>query len=187
MRSIMRQRLVPTLFVAAVALSLFGFGANAATGKTSAGSQEGPGSRPVVSYPNAYGQGAIIIETSQRTLYYTISDKQAVRYPIAVGKPSDLWYGTSYVSHKRENPGWSPTAEMRRRNWRLPQYVPPGPDNPLGVRAIYLAWSAYRIHGTNAPGSIGQSVSSGCFRMFNDDVKDLYERVLIGAPVYVLK
>ena len=146
---------------------------------------QGETAREVVDFDNPYGQGAIVIKTSERRLYYTISNKQAVRYPIAVGSPENQWYGTSYVSSMREDPSWRPTASMRRKNPRLPTYVAPGPENPLGVRAIYLAWTAYRIHGTNAPGSIGQAVSSGCFRMQNEHVIELYERVHIGAPVYV--
>ena len=139
----------------------------------------------VVSFPNEHGLGAIVIKTKERRLYYTLSNRQAVRYDIAVGSPENQWYGTSYVSSKREDPGWTPTPSMRRRHPRLPAYVAPGPDNPLGIRAIYLDWGAYRIHGTNAPGSIGRAVSNGCFRMRTPDVLDLYERVHIGAPVYV--
>ena len=139
----------------------------------------------IVPFPNEYGMGAIIIKTKERRLYYTMSNRQAVRYDIAVGSPQNQWYGTSYVSSKREDPSWTPTPSMRRKNPRLPAYMAPGPNNPLGVRAIYLDWGAYRIHGTNAPGSIGQAVSNGCFRMRTPDVLDLYERVHIGAPVYV--
>lgn len=139
----------------------------------------------IVDFPNDFGMGAIIIRTTERRLYYTLSNRQAMRYEIAVGSPQNQWYGTSYVSSKREDPSWTPTPSMRRKNPRLPAYMAPGPDNPLGVRAIYLDWGAYRIHGTNAPGSIGQAVSNGCFRMRTPDVLDLYERVHIGAPVYV--
>lgn len=138
-----------------------------------------------VSYANAYGHGAIIIRTSERTLYYTLSDREAIRYQIAVGSPENQWFGTTYVSAKRENPGWTPTRDIRRKNPRLPKYVPPGPKNPLGERALYLDWGTYRIHGTNAPRSIGRAVSNGCFRMRNADVIDLFKRVHIGAPVYV--
>lgn len=150
-------------------------------------SAETPGERPVVSFPNDYGHGAIVVKTSERHLYYTISEREAIRYPIAVGKPSEQWFGESYVSAKAKNPGWSPTASMRRNNPRLPRYVPPGPQNPLGARALYLAWTTYRIHGTNAPNSIGGAASAGCFRMLNADVSDLYERVHIGAPVFVIQ
>ena len=139
----------------------------------------------VVSFPNEFGLGAIVIKTKERRLYYTLSNRQAMRYDIAVGSPKDQWYGTSYVSSKQEDPAWRPTPSMRRHNPRLPAYVGPGPDNPLGIRAIYLDWSSYRIHGTNAPGSIGRAVSHGCFRMRTPDVLDLYDRVHIGAPVYV--
>lgn len=140
-----------------------------------------------VAFDNAYGRGAIIVRTGERHLYYTLSRTAALRYRIAVGSRRNQWTGVTYVSAKRENPGWSPTPSMRRRDPRLPRYVPPGPKNPLGVRALYLDWGAYRIHGTNAPKSIGRAVSSGCIRMRNEDVVDLYERVHIGAPVYVEK
>jgi lipoprotein-anchoring transpeptidase ErfK/SrfK len=138
-----------------------------------------------VTFLNEHGLGAIVIKTKDRHLYYTLSDREAIRYDIAVGSPQNQWYGTSYVSSKREDPSWSPTPSMRRRNPALPAYMAPGPENPLGIRAIYLDWGAYRIHGTNAPGSIGQAVSNGCFRMRTPDVVDLYERVHIGAPVFV--
>ncbi|WP_244505474.1 L,D-transpeptidase [Methyloceanibacter stevinii] len=105
---------------------------------------------------------------------------------MAAPKGEARWSGETYVSEKRVNPGWTPTAEMRRENPDLPAYVPGGhPRNPLGVRAMYLGKSLYRIHGTDAPWSIGQSVSHGCIRMFNQDVADLYQRVSIGTPVSV--
>jgi lipoprotein-anchoring transpeptidase ErfK/SrfK len=98
------------------------------------------------------------------------------------------WFGETFVQSKAVNPTWTPTANMRSRHPGLPRHVRGGiPQNPLGARAIYLGWSEYRIHGTNAPGSIGRAASSGCIRMLNADVKDLYERVHIGAPVYVVK
>jgi lipoprotein-anchoring transpeptidase ErfK/SrfK len=129
--------------------------------------------------------GSIVVDTAERHLYYALGNGRAIRYLIAVGKPSFQWYGQSFVQHKAKNPGWSPTPRMRRMGY--PAYVPPGPRNPLGVRAIYLGWTEYRIHGTNTPGSIGGAVSSGCFRMHNEDVSELFERVHIGAPVYVLR
>ena len=104
---------------------------------------------------------------------------------VAVGKQGFQWFGQTFVQRKKKNPGWSPTARMRRMGY--PRYVPPGPRNPLGVRAIYLGWTEYRIHGTTAPSSIGRAASSGCIRMHNDDVVDLFERVHIGAPVYVVR
>ncbi len=97
------------------------------------------------------------------------------------------WTGETFVQSKAKNPGWTPPPAMRRRSPYLPAYMPPGPNNPLGIRAIYLGWTEYRIHGTNSPGSIGTEASSGCIRMLNSDVMDLYERVHIGAPVYVIR
>ena len=141
--------------------------------------------RDVVSLNNDYPVGSIIVDTAGRKLYYSLGHRRAIKYPVAVGKAGFQWFGESFVQTKRKNPGWSPTARMRRMGY--PRYVPPGPRNPLGPRAIYLGWSEYRIHGTNAPGSIGRAASSGCIRMHNKDVKDLYERVHIGAPVYVLR
>lgn len=138
-----------------------------------------------VDYPGAYELGTIVIHTSERRLYYVLGDGTALAYRVAVGRPSEQWFGESWVSDKKENPGWSPTPSMRRSNPGLPAFVPPGPRNPLGVRAIYLGWGSYRIHGTNSPNSIGRAASSGCFRMLNKDVSDLYERVHIGAPVFV--
>lgn len=141
--------------------------------------------REVVAFDAAYPLGTIVVDTSQRKLYYSLGEGMAIRYSVAVGKPGFQWFGSTFVQNKKENPGWSPTARMRRMG--APAYVPPGPKNPLGVRAIYLGWTEYRIHGTNAPGSIGSAASSGCFRMRNDDVTDLFERVHIGAPVHVVR
>lgn len=132
-----------------------------------------------------YPMGAIVIDTAGRNLYYALGNGHAIKYRVAVGKAGFQWFGQSFVQRKRKNPGWSPTARMRRMGY--PRYVPPGPRNPLGVRAIYLGWTEYRIHGTTAPSSIGRAASSGCIRMHNKDVVDLFERVHIGAPVYVVK
>lgn len=132
-----------------------------------------------------YPQGAIVIDTSERRLYYMLEDGKALRYRVAVGKPHMQWFGRTFVTLKRKNPGWRPTPRMRRLGY--PAYVPPGPKNPLGVRAIYLGWSEYRIHGTTSPRSIGRAASSGCIRMLNKDVVDLFKRVHIGAPVDVIK
>jgi lipoprotein-anchoring transpeptidase ErfK/SrfK len=143
--------------------------------------------KEIVDFEDDYARGAIVIKTAERKLYYTLGDGKAVRYSIAVGEPRFQWSGDLWISRKAANPGWSPTPRMRRENPRLPRYVGPGPRNPLGPRAMYLGWSQYRIHGTNAPYSIGRDASSGCFRMFNADAIDLYDRVHLGAPVYVLK
>lgn len=141
--------------------------------------------RELVQLESEHAIGSIIINTSERKLYYVLGHGMALRYSVAVGKEGMQWSGETFVQSKRANPGWTPTPRMRREDPWLPAYVPPGPKNPLGVRAIYLGWSEYRIHGTNMPGSIGRAASSGCIRMLNGDVMDLYERVHIGAPVIV--
>jgi lipoprotein-anchoring transpeptidase ErfK/SrfK len=143
--------------------------------------------RELVPLEGEHAMGTIIINTSERRLYYVLGHGMALRYSVAVGKEGMQWSGETFVQSKRRNPGWTPTPRMRRENPDLPAFVPPGPENPLGVRAIYLGWSEYRIHGTNMPGSIGRAASSGCIRMLNADVMDLYERVHIGAPVHVLR
>lgn len=139
------------------------------------------------SFTSEYDPGTIVIKTAERKLYLVTSRATALQYEIAVGKPSEQWFGQSWVSKKRLNPTWTPTPSMREKNPKLPQSVGPGPKNPLGVRAINLGWGTYRIHGTNAPRSIGSAASSGCFRMRNADVSDLYERVHVGAQVVVLE
>jgi len=143
--------------------------------------------RELVPVEGEHAIGTIIINTSERRLYYVLGHGMALRYSVAVGKEGMQWSGETFVQSKRRNPGWTPTSRMRRENPYLPAFVPLGPKNPLGVRAIYLGWSEYRIHGTNMPWSIGRAASSGCIRMLNTDVMDLFERVHIGAPVYVLR
>jgi lipoprotein-anchoring transpeptidase ErfK/SrfK len=132
-----------------------------------------------------YPMGSIVVDTSERRLYYSLGNGQALKYKVAVGKPRHQWFGKTFVEKKKKDPGWYPTRRMRRGG--APSYVAPGPRNPLGTRAIYLGWSEYRIHGTNAPSSIGRAASSGCIRMLNKDVADLFERVHIGAPVFVIR
>lgn len=140
--------------------------------------------REIASLDSKFPMGSIVIDNAGRNLYYALGNGQALKYKVAVGKRGFVWTGETFVQAKRKNPGWSPTARMRRMG--APRYVPPGPRNPLGVRAIYLGWTEYRIHGTNAPYSIGRAVSSGCIRMHNKDVVDLFDRIHIGAPVYVV-
>jgi lipoprotein-anchoring transpeptidase ErfK/SrfK len=139
----------------------------------------------IVEFDGEQERGTIIIRTAERRLYYVLGDGQAIRYPVAVGEARFQWAGELWVSSKQHNPTWRPTARMRRENPGLPQAVGPGPRNPLGPRAIYLGWGEYRIHGTNAPHTIGAAASSGCFRMHNADAIDLFDRVHIGAPVIV--
>ena len=132
--------------------------------------------------------GSILIDTGARRLYLGIDDERMRVYPVAVGKSGAQWRGAATIGRKAVNPTWRPTARQRRIK-RLPSVVRPGPSNPLGVRALYLSRGGretlYRIHGTNAPGSIGKAVSSGCIRMRNADVIDLYGRVAVGTPVRV--
>lgn len=133
----------------------------------------------VVRFLKPYPMGSIVIVNDERRLYYVLGGGRAIRYPIAIGTSDEIWTGRTFVQSKVKDPVWKPP-------WNPESEVPGGPNNPLGERAIYLDWSLYRIHGTNAPGSIGRSASHGCFRMHNHNVKDLYERVHIGAPVYVV-
>jgi lipoprotein-anchoring transpeptidase ErfK/SrfK len=144
-----------------------------------------PVPRTTVSYPTRHKPGTIVINTTERRLYLVLGNGQALRYGIGVGRIGFTWAGTTRVSAKREWPGWTPPAQMHRRQPGLPKYMPGGPDNPLGARALYLGSTLYRIHGSNEPETIGQAVSSGCFRLTNEDVIDLYNRVRVGATVVV--
>jgi lipoprotein-anchoring transpeptidase ErfK/SrfK len=142
--------------------------------------------RETVRFSPRFDAGQIIVSFGDRRLYYVIGKGTALSYPIAIPKGDARWAGTSIVSQKRVNPSWTPTAEMRAENPKLPAFVPGGhPRNPLGVRALYLGASLYRIHGTDAPWLIGQEVSKGCIRMTNEDVIDLYNRARVGARVTV--
>jgi lipoprotein-anchoring transpeptidase ErfK/SrfK len=147
----------------------------------------GPISRSTVSLAGNHAPGTIIINTSERRLYYVLGRGQALRYGIGVGRIGFTWAGVKHVSAKREWPEWTPPVQMLRRRPDLPRHMRGGLDNPLGARALYLGSSLYRIHGSNEPETIGQAVSSGCFRMTNDDVIDLYNRTRVGAKVIVLR
>ncbi|AOG03434.1 L,D-transpeptidase catalytic domain protein (plasmid) [Bosea sp. RAC05] len=129
--------------------------------------------------------GSVVINTSERRLYLVVGEGEAHSWPIAVGREGKQWSGRTRVIGKARHPAWRPTASMRAEKPSLPAYVAPGPGNPMGIRAIYLDTGALRIHGTNAPGSIGRAASSGCFRMHNAHVAELYELVDIGAEVIV--
>jgi len=142
--------------------------------------------RQIVSYRGAERPGTIVVDTNEKFLYLVQAGGRAIRYGIGVGRPGFEWAGRKTVSMKREWPDWRPPAEMLRRRPDLPRYMEGGPDNPLGARALYLGSSLYRIHGTNEPHTIGQAVSSGCIRMLNEDVIDLYNRVTVGTPVIVI-
>jgi lipoprotein-anchoring transpeptidase ErfK/SrfK len=142
--------------------------------------------RQVVAYGGRHKPGTIVIDTPNRFLYLVQPGGRAIRYGIGVGRPGFAWAGMKSVSMKREWPDWRPPKEMLKRRPDLPRHMPGGPDNPLGARALYLGSSLYRIHGTNEPHTIGRAVSSGCIRMLNEDVIDLYERVKVGTRVVVI-
>ncbi|NWG24773.1 MAG: L,D-transpeptidase family protein [Pseudorhodoplanes sp.] len=142
--------------------------------------------RAVVNYTTGEAPGTIVIDTPNTYLYFVLGGGKAVRYGIGVGRDGFRWSGIKSVERKAEWPDWTPPAEMLARQPYLPRFMAGGPGNPLGARAIYLSGSMYRIHGTNAPSSIGGRVSSGCIRMLNEDVIDLYQRVTLGTRVVVL-
>jgi lipoprotein-anchoring transpeptidase ErfK/SrfK len=142
--------------------------------------------RQLVSYATNEAPGTIVVDTPNTYLYYVLGGGKAVRYGIGVGREGFTWSGTQTITRKAEWPDWNPPAEMISRQPYLPRFVAGGPGNPLGARAMYLGSSIYRIHGTNQPHTIGGRVSSGCIRMVNDDVVDLYKRVNVGTKVVVL-
>lgn len=155
-------------------------------GGSSGGGAGGNSGRQVVSFRSNATPGQIIVSFGDRRLYYVQKHGQAISYPIAAPRTSARWQGVLHVSSKKVNPTWTPTASMRRENPSLPAYVPGGhPRNPLGYRALYLGSSLYRIHGTDAPWTIGKAVSHGCIRMYNADVADLFNRVPVGTKVTV--
>ncbi|HMQ58956.1 MAG TPA: L,D-transpeptidase [Rhizobiaceae bacterium] len=151
-------------------------------------SDKSPVRRKEVAF-SGYDVGTIVIDTSDRRLYHVTKPGRALAYGVGVGRDGFTWTGTNKISRKQEWPGWTPPARMRAREAAkgriLPEYMPGGPDNPLGARAMYLGSTLFRIHGTNQPWTIGQAMSSGCIRMANDDVKHLYDRVEIGTKVVV--
>lgn len=142
--------------------------------------------RQEVEYHGKEEPGTIVIDTPNRFLYLVEGGGRAMRYGIGVGRPGFTWSGVHTVTAKREWPDWRPPEEMLKRQPYLPQFMPGGPNNPLGARAMYLGSTLYRIHGSNEPWTIGQMVSSGCIRMRNEDVVDLYERVKVGTKVVVI-
>ena len=142
--------------------------------------------RQIVNYQTKEAPGTIVIDTSKTYLYLVLGDGRAMRYGIGVGRDGFIWSGTQKIANKAEWPDWRPPSEMIARQPYLPRFVAGGTHNPLGARALYLGNTQYRIHGTNAPRTIGQRVSSGCIRMTNEDVTDLYVRVNVGSKVVVL-
>lgn len=142
--------------------------------------------RQVVSYPTREAAGTIVVDTAHTYLYFVLGNGKALRYGIGVGRQGFTWSGVETVSRMAEWPDWHPPAEMIGRQPYLPRFVAGGPGNPLGARALYLGSTNYRIHGTNDPSTIGQRVSSGCIRLTNEDVTDLYSRARLGGKVIVL-
>ncbi len=142
--------------------------------------------RQEVAYAEGEKPGTIIIDTKQRFLFYVLPGGRAVRYGVGVGRPGFEWAGVKTISRKAQWPDWTPPVEMMLRRPDIPDHMNGGPENPLGARALYLGSSLYRIHGTNEPWTIGQNVSSGCIRMMNEDVIDLYDRARVGTKVIVI-
>ncbi|WP_426436240.1 L,D-transpeptidase [Bradyrhizobium genosp. P] len=142
--------------------------------------------RQVVTYPTREAPGTVIIDTPHTYLYYVLGGGQAIRYGIGVGREGFTWSGTQTITKKAEWPDWTPPPEMIARQPYLPRHMAGGTGNPLGARAMYLGGTVYRIHGTNAPETIGTHVSSGCLRLTNEDVTDLYSRVKVGTKVIVM-
>jgi lipoprotein-anchoring transpeptidase ErfK/SrfK len=141
--------------------------------------------RQPVAYRSQEAPGTVVVDTSDRYLYVIQGNNRAMRYGIGVGRDGFTWQGILKVSRKAEWPDWTPPPEMIARQPYLPRWMAGGPGNPMGARAFYLGNTVYRIHGTNAPNTIGHAVSSGCFRLANPEIEDLYERVAVGAKVIV--
>lgn len=142
--------------------------------------------RAVVAFNSREAPGTVIIDTGNTVLYYVLGQGRAIRYGVGVGREGFTWAGVQTITRKAEWPDWTPPPEMIARQPYLPRFVAGGPGNPLGARAMYLGSSAYRIHGTNDPSTIGKFVSSGCIRLTNEDVADLFSRVDVGTKVVVL-
>ena len=143
--------------------------------------------RQTVAFPGNCAPGTIIVRHREKRLYYVLGNGRAIQYGVAVGREGAAWSGTSTVSNKREWPSWTPTPAILARQPNLPRHMEGGPENPMGARALYLGDTLYRIHGTNEPWMIGAEVSSGCIRMTNEDVIDLYDRTRMGAKVIVIR
>jgi lipoprotein-anchoring transpeptidase ErfK/SrfK len=147
--------------------------------------------REEIAYNGPYQPKTIVVNTAERRLYYIDAPGHAIKYGVGVGREGFAWSGSNTISRKAEWPGWTPPPEMIKREAAqgniLPAYMPGGEDNPLGARALYIGETLYRIHGTREPWTIGQAVSSGCIRMINDDVIDLYNRVSVGTRVVVIQ
>lgn len=155
----------------------------------SGGGNHGPSTRQLVSFGEKHAPGTIIVDTSERNLYLVQGGGKAYKYRVGVGREGFQWSGTSRIGRKAEWPTWTPPAAMIEREKKkgviLPAQMKGGPNNPLGARALYISGTLYRLHGTNNPSSIGGAVSSGCIRLTNTDIIDLYERAKVGAKVIV--
>jgi lipoprotein-anchoring transpeptidase ErfK/SrfK len=149
------------------------------------GTGASPIPRQTVMYPTNYAPGTVVVNTAERRLYLVLGNGEALRYGIGVGRDGFRWGGVHRISAKKEWPSWTPPRQMLARRPDLPRHMQGGIENPLGARALYLGSTLYRIHGSNEPETIGQAVSSGCFRMTNEDVTDLYSRVSVGTTVVV--
>ena len=144
--------------------------------------------REVVPFEGGVQPGTIVVKTAERRLYFVLGGGQAIRYPVAVGRPGKQWQGTAQVNGKHVQPAWSPPDEVRADNPKLPSVIPGGSShNPMGPRAMTLSGGQYAIHGTNKPSSIGTFASYGCIRMYNQDILDLFDRVTVGTPVIVTR
>lgn len=150
------------------------------------GKATGTIARTVINYPTVEREGTLIVDVPQRRLFLVMAEGKAMSYGIGVAREGFEWSGITYVSAKRVWPGWTPPPQMREREKNLPHYMAGGLDNPLGARALYLGSTLYRIHGSNEPETIGSKVSSGCIRLANGDVMDLFERVKVGTRVIVV-
>jgi lipoprotein-anchoring transpeptidase ErfK/SrfK len=147
--------------------------------------EDGPYKRQVVFYRTSAAPGTVVISTPERFLYLVLGDNRALRYGIGVGRQGFQWSGMVTITRKTAWPDWTPPPEMIARQPYLPRFMAGGPGNPMGARALYLGATVYRIHGTNQPETIGQAISSGCFRLANGDIADLYERVPLGTKIVV--
>lgn len=177
-----------TTLVPAQAARVFNFQTNRweeATEVQARGRNYTPIPRTIVDYETDLAVGTIVVETGDKWLYLVLEDDKALRYGIGVGREGFEWSGTHRITRKAEWPGWTPPPAMRARQPELPAYMPGGPDNPLGARALYIGNTLYRLHGTSEPWTIGHAVSSGCIRLTNEDIIDLYDRTSVGARVIV--
>lgn len=184
--STIARRLATAAGATALAFSAFTSAALAQMWDWGGGSTVDGSGKEVVRFAPSYKPGQIVVSFGDRRLYHVVRVGEAVSYPIAIPREQSRWQGVMSITQKRVNPSWTPTPTMRAENPRLPMWVPGGhPMNPLGVRGLYLGSSTYRIHGTDAPWTIGQPVSKGCIRMYNQDVIELYDRVNVGTKVTV--